>query len=275
VKITVVNFQKSEVGLYARLVKDIVSQEFSELNHSFDELRIFMGNSDDIRNGLYMKQVEVFLGYTEAVGFGGEVFELRSCANPPKALIGINLSIFETYEKWKQKLSIRHECCHLLHFEREPEEFTRLLKNYPENFLNVLLHFQHEYCAHFCVIHRCPDDWVIEPVGFSKTIQSPSVLYHMTKANKGTKAAFQVSIQNIIHLLSILYLYESLPTGLKSKVKKKKKVATVHLAKFLQAMKTDLRIVLPVPEKWLAPEDFLSSKAYIEKVQKILALVSC
>jgi hypothetical protein len=97
----------------------------------------------------------------------------------------------------------------------------------------------------------------------------------MTKANKGTKAAFQVSIQNIIHLLSILYLYESLPTGLKSKVKKKKKVATVHLAKFLQAMKTDLRIVLPVPEKWLAPEDFLSSKAYIEKVQKILALVSC
>lgn len=272
-KVAVTNFQKRDVEPYAKLVEDIVTQEFSELSHLFEELRILIGNTDDIRAGLFRKHVEEFLTDTELVSLTKDVFPIRNWAKPPKALIEINLSIFETYEQWKQKLAIRHECCHLLHFEETPAIFFELLKAYPQNYLNPFVRFRNEYCAHLCVTQRYVDDWVLEPPGFPKTMKSPSVLYNITKAKEGTKAAVQLSIANIVHILSVLYLYESLPANLKSKVKKKKKVATGRLADFFKAMRKDLPIDFPTPEKWLAPKDFLSDEAYFEKVHKILALV--
>jgi hypothetical protein len=272
-KVTVTNFQQRDVEPYVKLVEDIVAQEFSELNHLFDELRILIGNADDIRNGLFWKQAKEFLGNTELVSLTKDVFVIRNWANPPKALIEINLSTFETYEQWKQKLAIRHECCHLLHYEKSPAIFNELLKGYSQNYLNDFVRYMNEYCAHLCVIQRYPNDWMIEPLGFRKTKQSPSVFYNITKAKEGTKAALHSSIKNIVYILSVLYLYESLPPNLKSKVKKKKKVAKKYLADFFKTMKKDLPIDFPPPENWLTPEDFLSSGVYFEKVQKLFALV--
>jgi len=272
-RITITNLQKSDVKPYVSLVECIVTKEFAELNKLFGELRILIGNTDDIRNSLFKKGEKEFLGNTELVSLTKEIFVIRNWANPPKALLELNLSIFPSYEPWKQKLAIRHECCHLLNFEENPSIFMELLKKYSHEYLNPLVRSKNEYYAHLCVIKRWPKDWLIEPLGFPKGKQSPSVLYNKTKRNEGKKAALQLCIQNIIHILSVLFLYDGLPKHLKPKVKKKKKAACNYLKDFFRAMKEDLSVSFPSPEEWLTPDDFLHGEVYFEKIQKILMLV--
>jgi hypothetical protein len=273
VRIAVTNLQKSDVKPYVSLVECIVIKEFAELDKMFGELRILIGSTDDIRSGSFKKEEKEFLGNTELVSLTKEIFIARNWANPPKALLEFNLSTFSSYEPWKQKLAIRHECCHLLNFEENPSIFMEFLKKYSQEYLNPLVKFKNEYCAHLCVIKRCPEDWLIEPLGFPKRMQSPSVLYNKTRRDEGRKAALQFCIQNIIHILSVLFLYDGLPKHLKPKVKKKKKTACNYLNDFFRAMKKDLSASFPSPEEWLTPEDFLHSEAYFEKIQKILTLV--
>jgi hypothetical protein len=273
VKVTVGDFQKKVGEPYRRLVEGIVVSEFPELSRLFEELRVLVGNNDDVENGLFAKQERRFLGDTKLVSITKERFSLRNWANPPRAIIELNLSVFSLYPEWKQKHSIRHECCHLLNFEITPAVVTELLETYRENYVNAFVRFKHEFCAHSCIIQRYPDDWLIEPVGFPRTMPSPKLLYSKTKAQMGTKAAAEVSIQNIVHLLSILYLYGTLPERLKSKVKKKRKMAIRYLGDFYQSVKKDMLVNLPSPEEWLFPKDFLSTEVYFDKIKRLLRLV--
>lgn len=272
-KVTLTNLQKKDVTTYFELAKDVIAREFSELDQLFEEIRVIIGNTDDVRKGLFRREEEKFLDTNELFNITSEIFALENWAKPPKACVEINLSIFETFEPWLQKMGVRHECCHLVHFEDADSIYKEYLKSYSPDCINLFFHYKFEYCAHLCIIRRHPEDWLRKPIRFSKTMQSPSVLYNIKTKNEGKKIALQVCLQNIVHILTILYLYEQVPSSLKPRLKKYRKIALMRLEDFSRIIRRELPGGFPLPREWLSKDDFLSKETYFQKIQKMLARI--
>jgi hypothetical protein len=115
--------------------------------------------------------------------------------------------------------------------------------------------------------------WLKEPIGWSEKTESPSIFYNTKKKTEGQKAAIYWGIPNIVHVLSVLYLYEHIPKSLEYRITKKKDIAEKFLNAFFVEVQKDTSVDLPTPRNWLTPQGFLSEEKYFQKIQSLLNLI--
>lgn len=71
------------------------------------------------------------------------------------------------------------------------------------------------------MIQKWPEDWLKESLGNEKNMENPALMCDKIRKTQGRKAAMIVALQNSVRILSIIELYENIPSGLKSSVKHK------------------------------------------------------
>ena len=199
--------------------------------------------------------------------------ELTSTGVPPTGCIRIDVSRFLNFPEWKQRLSVRNECCHLLHEENTGSTYEELKKKFKPSHLNNFVRYRREYVAHLCIINRWPQDWLNEPVGFGETVE-PVVFYQREVMSKGKDAAIFDAMCNIVRLLSLVFLYESVQTDLAHRLGNRIERHRRYMRYFYRCMRRDMFNRPPQPEKWVTPADFLSEERYFRRINRILSYYS-
>ena len=269
--VSLTNLQSQDVEAHYNMVRGVIETEFPELNEMYDEILIIIGNERDIQNRRFEEVVTKFFG-ERPVSLTSQCFPVKMTPHPPKGCIEINLSIFETYAEWKQKFSIRHECCHLLNYEETPTILDELRQRYPMDYLKAFIRYQHEFLAHSCCIQRYPEDWLREPLGFNEAMPSPRVAYREIRERSGRCAAIYFAVQNMVHLLSLLCLYDNVPSNFRPQITRKREIAEGFLKSFFQELQNDAHS-FPPPNGWIGCNEFLKVEGYLRKVQALLSLV--
>ena len=79
-------------------------------------------------------------------------------------------------------------------------------------------------------------------------------------------------IQNIVHLSTLLKLYEQIADEKKDQVRSKKQLAKKYLKSFKGALKVDSKS-FPEPHLWFDKDDFLTQETYYQKIERLLDLL--
>ena len=269
-ELSLMNLTNEDVTKYLDYINKIMNESFPELNQKYNAIRLIVFRSNGTENDQSEKAVKDFIGGSW-VSLTGKIFPIRSTANPPKACLEINLSSFELYEDWKQAFAIRHECLHLLIKTETSITLKLLMAKYEVEKIKDYVRFQHEYVVHYNMIKKWPKDWLKEPLGISPSNPNPAITAYNVRITNGRKAAMLFSIEKIVHILTILKLYESIPDELKQLLRSKKTTAKKCLQSFTNALRIDSKS-FPQPSNWFEAEDFLNEEKYFQKIEKLLAL---
>jgi len=79
-------------------------------------------------------------------------------------------------------------------------------------------------------------------------------------------------IQNIVHLITLLKLYESIPDEKKNSIRVKKLNAKKYLRSLYSALCVDYK-KFPQPTDWFSKQDLSSLEAYFQKIEKLLTII--
>jgi len=256
---------------YMALVKDIIFRDFRELNCKYSSITVITFRAELTSIGIVDKEVSDFMG-EKVVSLTGKDFEIRNTAKPPKACLEINVSRFEKFQDWKQQFAVRHELAHLSFSGKSSKTLERLILKYGIDKIRPFVRFQHEYVAHRLMIERWEEDWLKEPVGFNESMPDPALAAFNIRKTRGQKEAMFFCVQNIVHLLTLLELYNIVSDHNRQLLKARKTRSKKYKLSFSNALNTASR-KLPDPKDWFSVEDFCSEELYFQRVEKLLSIV--
>ena len=269
-ELSLTNLTTEDISKYFILVSKIIDKDFPDLKNKYTFIKIIVFRSDRTSSDELEKVVNDFLG--KCISLTGQFFPIRTTANPPKACFEINISIFEKYENWKQAFEIKHECAHLLFKTDQPKTLNHLISKYGVEKITHFVRFQHEYVVHFFMIKKWQEDWLKEPVGFNESMPNPSIAALGVRKSSGRKEAMFFCIQNIVHLMTLLKLYDIIPNDNKRLVIKKKLTAKKYLQSFSNALNVDSKN-FPEPRNWFDAADFSTEEIHFQKIEKLLTIL--
>jgi hypothetical protein len=256
---------------YSALVKDIIDKDFRELNGKYSSFKVITFRAELTSIEVVNKEVSDFMG-EKAISLTGEDFAIRNTANPPKACLEINISMFEKFQDWKQRFAIRHELAHLSFNSKLSETLNRLISKYGLDKIRAFVRFQHEYIVHRLMIKRWEEDWLKEPVGFNESMPNPALAALNIRKTRGRREAMLFCIQNITHLLTLLKLYNIVSNHNRQVSKAKKIRLKKYRLSFYNALNVDSKN-FPDPVDWFNEEDFCSEELYFQKIEELLLIL--
>lgn len=271
IKLLLSNLTTEDVSNYYDLIGKVIKEDFSELSSKYSTIKVLMFRLENIAPETVKKEIEDFLGGKVLNLSDNQPITIRFTAYPPKACLEINLSTFEKFEEWKQRLAIRHECAHML-FYQQSKTLMSLLTKYGEEKIKAFIKFYDEYEVHALMIKKWVDDWLKEPVGATDSMPDPAIIAFQIRKSQGKRESMFFEIQNMVHLITLLKLYEMVPNEKKNIIKDKKSNAKKYLRVFANALTVDSK-KFTEPTNWFDKQDLLTLEAYFQKIEKLLTLV--
>lgn len=263
-----------EKAVNVDILSDIIENEYSNLSDLYANLFIIIGRSKHVKKGIFEDKIKEIFGESRTrISLDRDPLRVSSVSGPPIACILINNFEYKKFEDWKKLLSIRHECCHLLHPKENGIIFNDLISTYSQKFMGDFIRYRREFCAHLCVIKRTPEDWLTEPLGFTNDIEPPKSVYARER-NLNQVHAIRMAIKNIVWIVSIQYLYDNIPKELQEKILKKREYNNDLLYEFFNEVQKDTVLELKNPYTWLNQDDFLSSERYYEVIRDLLRTIN-
>ncbi len=269
-EISLSNLTNEGVSKYQALVIKIIGQDFPELESKYETVKVVLFRPDSSPLERVKKEVEDFMGGTCVTL--SDAFSLKTTAKPPKACVQINLTVFDEYPSWKQAFALRHECGHMLLKGEEPKTLTQLISKYGIDKVKNFVRYIDEFEVHNLVITKWENDWLKESVGFGESMPVPSLLALDIRKAKGKEEAMLFCINNIVHLLTLLKLYDNISNNNKGLVKTKKQSAKRYLKSFSYALNVDSKN-FPEPRYWFKEGEFFSQELYFQKIEKLLGIL--
>jgi hypothetical protein len=263
------NLTDSDVSRLIEVTKKVSEEDFPELKHKYAIIEVVFFRADNMLGDKLEKEVNDFIG--GSVISLNETSALRTTSAPPKACLQIELSTFETYPSWKQSFSLRHEFAHMIKKE-ESKALSNLISEYGVDKMRSFVRYENEFGVHLLMIEKWQDDWLKEPVGFNDSLPNPALATLSIRKTKGKKEAMLFCVQNIVHLLTLIKLYDNVSDDKKGQVRVKKRMAKQYLQSFNGALKVDSKN-FPESHCWFDKDDFLTQTLYYQKIGKLLALM--